>query len=375
MYNSSNCCIIIIIVIVIIMIAVCVLLYCKNGKFNQMMGFNMGMFKNNFSGPPTDPFREATAQALWNGPTTIPSSILNQNWNAENTLAAIKGKQFTKEFYHELLNTANAKHSEKIIPSEHLSKDTFAASKDSSIAAKLKGMDPSIAAKLKSMDPSTVAKLKGMDPSTLAKLKGMDPRSTSVDPRSDPKSVIAAGLANTGTFNSLYGSSGNSPYNAAFNPTTNTYGKISSGDVSTIPIEKIAAAEQELWMANWLSAGEVSLDNLDLVGIGIIAKPTIDYETFLDNLVIDERLLHNHSSWVNEMLPWSGTAKSVDNIDEAMANSLPFVGLRRPQAVVQSPDALFQTEIDASYLAGNAPFNFTATNPPPPGPPNLKKKL
>lgn len=126
----------------------------------------------------------------------------------------------------------------------------------------------------------------------------------------------------------------------------------------SIPMEKIAAAEQELWMANRLSAGQVSLDNLNYAKLDIFADTIIDYDAYLDNMVIDERLSSNHSNWVNEMLPWSGTAQTVDNIDEALTNSLPFVGFSRPQAVAQDPSALFKTEIDASNLIGNYnPFN------------------
>jgi hypothetical protein len=75
-------------------------------------------------------------------------------------------------------------------------------------------------------------------------------------------------------------------------------------------------------------------------------------------MVIDKRLSSNHNSWVNEMLPWSGTAQSVDNIDEALTNSFSFVGFSRPQAIAQAPSALFQTEADASTFIGNYnPFN------------------
>ena len=101
-----------------------------------------------------------------------------------------------------------------------------------------------------------------------------------------------------------------------------------------------------------------SLDNLNYAGLDLLADTVIDYESYLDNMVIDERLLHNHSSWVNEMLPWSGTAQSVDNIDEALTNSFSFVGFSRPQSIAQDPSALFQTEADASTFIGNYnPFN------------------
>jgi hypothetical protein len=169
--------------------------------------------------------------------------------------------------------------------------------------------------------------------------------SNTKSPSTNISSPIAAGIRNAAA--------------AAKASNTAVYGKISDGNSMMIPTEKIAAAEQELWMANRLSAGQVSLDNLNYAGLDNLNTNTnIDYESYLDNMVIDERLTKNHSNWVNEMLPWSGTAQTVDNIDEALTNSLPFVGFSRPQAIAQDPSALFQTEIGAADLIGNYnPFN------------------
>lgn len=124
---------------------------------------------------------------------------------------------------------------------------------------------------------------------------------------------------------------------------------------------RIATAEQEMFMADRLSNEETG-SGVPL-GYGGEYGPKGDYGSYVKSLVADERLQENHSKWVNEMLPWSGTARNVDNIDEAMANSISFIGLRRPQAIVQSSDALFQTELDASDLINNKPFRFNDSRP------------
>lgn len=124
---------------------------------------------------------------------------------------------------------------------------------------------------------------------------------------------------------------------------------------------RIATAEQEMFMADRLSNGETGID--PSLGSGGDYGPKGDYESYVKSLVADERLQENHRKWVSEMMPWSGTARNVDNIDEAMANSLDFRGLRRPQAIVQGSDALFKTEIDATDLIDNKPFRFNDSRP------------
>jgi hypothetical protein len=116
-----------------------------------------------------------------------------------------------------------------------------------------------------------------------------------------------------------------------------------------------------MFMSDRLNSEEVGA-NISL-GSGGDYGPKGDYNSYVKSLVADERLQDNHNKWVNEMLPWSGTARNVDNIDEAMANSLSFVGLRRPQAILQSSDALFQTELDTSDLINNKPFRFNDSRP------------
>jgi len=130
-------------------------------------------------------------------------------------------------------------------------------------------------------------------------------------------------------------------------------GKQSSGRIET--------AEQEMFMASRMSNGESSTD----LPLGMVPDflPKGDYGSYVESLVVDDRLRDNQRKWVSEMLPWSGTASMVDNLDEAVANSLDFRGLRRPQAIVQGADALFKTEIDATDLINNKPFRFNDSRP------------
>jgi hypothetical protein len=83
--------------------------------------------------------------------------------------------------------------------------------------------------------------------------------------------------------------------------------------------------------------------------------PAIDYGEYVTDLVTDPRTRDNHRRWVEEMKPWSGTAMKVDTLD--MENYVDFIGLRRPQAVVQY-NPLQLTEIDTYDLAVNPKFNF-----------------
>ena len=57
------------------------------------------------------------------------------------------------------------------------------------------------------------------------------------------------------------------------------------------------------------------------------------------------------------MKPWSGAAMIVDNMDEAMEAGTDFIGLRRPQAIVQH-NPLQLTERDTYTYASNPKFNF-----------------
>lgn len=123
---------------------------------------------------------------------------------------------------------------------------------------------------------------------------------------------------------------------------------------------KIEAAEQEMFMADMLSNGETGMD--PLLGIsGGDYLPKGDYNSYVESLVADDRLRDNHRKWVSEMLPWSGVAKKVDTLD--IGDYVNFVGLRRPQAVVQDAAALLKTEVSASDLINNKPFRFNDSRP------------
>ena len=127
-------------------------------------------------------------------------------------------------------------------------------------------------------------------------------------------------------------------------------------DNSTINA-KISSAEQELYMANRNNSTEYR--DKDFGSSLVSSTPASDYSKYLDSLVIDERTMQNHLKWANEMAQWSGTtARGIDNIDEAMSNSLNWVGLRRPQPISQGSDALFITEVGAKDLINNPKFNF-----------------
>lgn len=120
---------------------------------------------------------------------------------------------------------------------------------------------------------------------------------------------------------------------------------------------RIAEAEQ----AQWGVAGGAAFDSETAGDVGADtlshhhAQPELDYDTYLTDLVVDSRTRENHRQWANEMKPWSGVARSTDDLD--METFVHFHGLRRPQAVAQhNPWQI--TEIDGSDLAKNPKFNF-----------------
>lgn len=127
--------------------------------------------------------------------------------------------------------------------------------------------------------------------------------------------------------------------------------------------EQIAEAEREQWLAatdadhtgsfNPELSQDMQTDTMQYH----TAQPNIDYSGYITDLVADPRTRENHQRWAEEMKPWSGTAMTVDNMDEAMEAGVDFVGLRRPQGVQQNnPHQL--TERDSNTFAGNAKFNF-----------------
>ncbi len=125
--------------------------------------------------------------------------------------------------------------------------------------------------------------------------------------------------------------------------------------------EQIAEAEREQWFAaaDRSTSGhfntELTTDMAKDTFQAHETTPSIDYGSYITDLVVDPRTRDNHQRWVEEMKPWSGTAMKVDDLD--MENYVDFVGLRRPQAVVQY-NPLQLTEIDTYDLAKNKKFNF-----------------
>lgn len=125
--------------------------------------------------------------------------------------------------------------------------------------------------------------------------------------------------------------------------------------------EMISAAEREQWFAaaGTERAGHFNTEHMTSQAEDTMQYhspiPDIDYGDYITDLVTDPRTRDNHKRWVEEMKPWSGTAMKVDNLD--MENYVDFIGLRRPQAVVQY-NPLQLTEIDTYDLAVNPKFNF-----------------
>jgi hypothetical protein len=87
------------------------------------------------------------------------------------------------------------------------------------------------------------------------------------------------------------------------------------------------------------------------------SEPAIDYNSQIVDLVVDPRTRENHNRWVEEMKPWSGTAMTVDDMDEAMEATVDFIGLQRPLGCAQYNP--FQvTERDPYTFSANRVVNF-----------------
>lgn len=127
--------------------------------------------------------------------------------------------------------------------------------------------------------------------------------------------------------------------------------------------EDIAEAEREQWFAATEASHsegfntELSQDMQTDTMQYHTTQPSIDYSGLITDLVVDPRTRENHQRWAEEMKPWSGTAMMVDNMDEAMEAGADFIGLRRPQAIVQH-NPLQLTERDTYTYATNPKFNF-----------------
>ena len=93
------------------------------------------------------------------------------------------------------------------------------------------------------------------------------------------------------------------------------------------------------------------------LGQGLPVSPTGDYNSYVTNLVADARVQENQNKWANEISPWSGTAMTVDDLDEAVAQ-VNFRGLMRPQGVAQTSDTMFITEVDATSFINNGRLSW-----------------
>ena len=77
------------------------------------------------------------------------------------------------------------------------------------------------------------------------------------------------------------------------------------------------------------------------------------YVDYTSQLIVTDEMKKNHNNWANGHLPFSGTAITADDMDEAFEQSFPFVGLNRPQAVYNSGNAQIQGEYSDSKLGSD----------------------
>jgi len=126
--------------------------------------------------------------------------------------------------------------------------------------------------------------------------------------------------------------------------------------------EQRHAAEQDLWGSTTAEQGageyntERAFDSAN-DAMGYHETSPIEYQEEIVSTVLDPRSVENHQKWADAMMPWAGTAMTVDTLDEALEASTNFQGLRRPQAIAQY-NALQVTERDMGTFLGNAQFNF-----------------
>ena len=81
----------------------------------------------------------------------------------------------------------------------------------------------------------------------------------------------------------------------------------------------------------------------------------------INDLVVDDRTKNNHKKFTKGLGNFTGTAMTVDNLDEAMEASVHFTGLRRPQSVKQR-NPLQLTEHDEGTYKKNPKFKFNHTD-------------
>jgi hypothetical protein len=146
------------------------------------------------------------------------------------------------------------------------------------------------------------------------------------------------------------------PFHSGLQPNWSPYGAPpASQNPSLDHADRIAHAERAVWSpAGPAVAGHVAPGETAHSG-----GATYDYGAVLTEQVADARMADNHRKFVKELKPFTGAGGRMrDNHEEAFSQSaIPWVGLRRPQAVPQyNPTQL--TEADHTTYADNKKFNF-----------------
>lgn len=112
--------------------------------------------------------------------------------------------------------------------------------------------------------------------------------------------------------------------------------------------ERLKVAEKALWSAD----ADPSVITSDFAADSLSDGPAIDYNSFLTSQVADCDLTRNQEKWANEMKQYSGgNLRVLDGID--VAQNIKFVGLYRPQPVVNSGTGWQVLALDSTELQNN----------------------
>ncbi|CAB4481485.1 hypothetical protein RhiirA1_395239 [Rhizophagus irregularis] len=78
--------------------------------------------------------------------------------------------------------------------------------------------------------------------------------------------------------------------------------------------------------------------------------PSVNYENYLEKLVIDNEAQENHDCWVKDMDPWLNMTNSNYNSGIELDAYIPWQGLVRPEAVPDEDSKYYPqvTEVDSS---------------------------
>jgi hypothetical protein len=130
---------------------------------------------------------------------------------------------------------------------------------------------------------------------------------------------------------------------------------------SQFKADRLETAEREMYydQVNSINPGHFNTETMDsctkeLESYHQRSKP-FDHNSYLTDMIVDERIRKNHMTWVEEVTPWAGTASIVGATEFNPGEYLNFQGLRRPRGV-QQIDPWQITEIDEDNLSGNQPF-------------------